>query len=138
MQNLFFSHIEEKVQLMSLFAIRQQKLLNIILLPTTRSNTNFGQFRIQKIPSLLQMHSKKCLIFMLLMDITGLPQQQVIGLGTVLDTTRLRSLLADRLQVPPTQVSTLILGEHGDSMVPIWSAAQIAGLPLEKFTRDSS
>lgn len=63
----------------------------------------------------------------------GLPPQQVIGLGTVLDTTRLRSLLADRLQVPPTQVSTLILGEHGDSMVPIWSAAQIAGLPLEKF-----
>jgi L-lactate dehydrogenase len=51
----------------------------------------------------------------------------------VLDTTRLRSLMAERLQVPPTQVSTLILGEHGDSMVPIWSAAQIAGLPLEKW-----
>ncbi|WP_417393582.1 malate dehydrogenase [Gimesia sp.] len=63
----------------------------------------------------------------------GLPPQQVIGLGTVLDTTRLRSMLAARLDVPPTQVSTLILGEHGDSMVPIWSAAQIGGLPLEKF-----
>jgi len=63
----------------------------------------------------------------------GLPPAQVIGLGTVLDTTRLRSLLADRLQVPPTQVSTLILGEHGDSMVPIWSAAQVAGLPLDKW-----
>jgi L-lactate dehydrogenase len=68
----------------------------------------------------------------------GLPPAQVIGLGTVLDTTRLRSLLADRLQVPPTQVSTLILGEHGDSMVPIWSAAQIAGLPLEKWPGYSS
>ncbi len=63
----------------------------------------------------------------------GLPPQQVIGLGTVLDTTRLRSILAARLDVPPTQVSTLILGEHGDSMVPIWSAAQIGGLPLEKW-----
>jgi L-lactate dehydrogenase len=63
----------------------------------------------------------------------GLPPAQVIGLGTVLDTARLRSLMADRLQVPPSQVSTLILGEHGDSMVPIWSAAQIAGLPLEKW-----
>ena len=51
---------------------------------------------------------------------------QVIGLGTVLDTTRLRSILAMRLGVPPTQVSALLLGEHGDSMVPIWSAAQIA------------
>lgn len=63
----------------------------------------------------------------------GLPPNQVIGLGTVLDTARLRGMLANRLDVPPTQVSTLILGEHGDSMVPIWSAAQIAGLPLDKF-----
>ncbi|HAV31136.1 MAG TPA: lactate dehydrogenase, partial [Planctomycetaceae bacterium] len=51
----------------------------------------------------------------------GLPASQVIGLGTVLDTTRLRSMLAQRLNVPPTQVSVTIFGEHGDSMVPIWS-----------------
>ena len=63
----------------------------------------------------------------------GLPPSQVIGLGTVLDTTRLRSMLAQRLDVPPTQVQVTIFGEHGDSMVPIWSNAQIAGLPLEKF-----
>jgi L-lactate dehydrogenase len=63
----------------------------------------------------------------------SLPASQVLGLGTVLDTIRLRSLLADRLNAPPTQVSTLILGEHGDSMVPIWSAAQVAGLPLDKW-----
>ena len=63
----------------------------------------------------------------------GLPDNQVIGLGTVLDTTRLRSMLAARLQVPATQVSAVILGEHGDSMVPIWSAAQVGGLPLEKW-----
>ena len=64
----------------------------------------------------------------------GLPPSQVIGLGTVLDTTRLRSMLALRLNMPPTQVEALILGEHGDSMVPVWSAAQVAGLPLEKYT----
>ncbi len=63
----------------------------------------------------------------------GLPASQVIGLGTVLDTTRLRSLLAQRLDVPATQVEVTIYGEHGDSMVPIWSAAQIAGMPLEKY-----
>lgn len=63
----------------------------------------------------------------------SLPPAQVIGLGTVLDTTRLRGMLASALDVPPTQVSALILGEHGDSMVPIWSAAQIGGLPLEKW-----
>jgi L-lactate dehydrogenase len=62
-----------------------------------------------------------------------LPPAQVIGLGTQLDTIRFRSLIADQLNLPPTQVSALILGEHGDSMVPIWSSATVAGLPLDKF-----
>src|SRR5438132_3898959 len=53
---------------------------------------------------------------------SGLPWQRVIGLGTQLDTTRFRSYLARRLDVPATQVNALILGEHGDSMVPIWSS----------------
>src|SRR5437016_4322900 len=63
----------------------------------------------------------------------GLPWQRVIGLGTQLDTARFRSYLAKRLQVPATQVQALILGEHGDSMVPIWSSATVAGLPLEQW-----
>lgn len=63
----------------------------------------------------------------------GLPAQRVIGLGTMLDTSRLQGMLARELNVAPTQVSALILGEHGDSMVPIWSAAQIAGLPLDRW-----
>lgn len=63
----------------------------------------------------------------------GLPSRQVVGLGTQLDTARFCSLIARELKAPATQVSALILGEHGDSMVPIWSSATIAGLPLEKF-----
>ena len=63
----------------------------------------------------------------------GLPSTQVISLGTQLDSSRFRGLIAESLKLPPTQVSATILGEHGDSMVPIWSAAQAAGLPLEKF-----
>jgi L-lactate dehydrogenase len=62
-----------------------------------------------------------------------LPPSQVIGLGTQLDTLRFRSLIADKLHAPPKQVSALILGEHGDSMVPIWSSATVAGLPLERY-----
>jgi len=62
-----------------------------------------------------------------------LPPSQVIGLGTQLDTIRFRSLIARQLDVAPTQVKALILGEHGDSMVPIWSNASVNGLPLEKF-----
>jgi L-lactate dehydrogenase len=60
----------------------------------------------------------------------GLPWQQVIGLGTMLDTTRFCSFIADELKLAPTQVRALILGEHGDSMVPVWSAATVNGLPL--------
>jgi L-lactate dehydrogenase len=66
-------------------------------------------------------------------DRLDLPKAQVLGLGTQLDTIRFRSLIAQQLKAPPTQVHALILGEHGDSMVPIWSSAAIAGLPLEKY-----
>jgi L-lactate dehydrogenase len=62
-----------------------------------------------------------------------LPSSRVIGLGTQLDTIRFRSLIAQQMRLPPTQVQALILGEHGDSMVPIWSSATVDGLPLEKF-----
>jgi len=61
------------------------------------------------------------------------PAERVIGLGTLLDTTRFRSLLAEHFQVNPRDVNAVILGEHGDSMVPIWSTANIGGAPLSSF-----
>ena len=60
----------------------------------------------------------------------GLAWPQVYGLGTMLDTARFSSLIADELKLAPSQVKALILGEHGDSMVPIWSSASVNGLPL--------
>jgi L-lactate dehydrogenase len=68
----------------------------------------------------------------------GLPWNQVLGLGTMLDTARFRSLIADTLHLAPTQVKALILGEHGDTMVPVWSSATAAGLPLDKLPGVSS
>ncbi len=64
---------------------------------------------------------------------TGLPASQVIGLGTVLDTSRFCSLISASLKLPATQVRAMILGEHGDTMVPIWSSASVDGFPLTKF-----
>jgi L-lactate dehydrogenase len=66
-------------------------------------------------------------------DRLNLLESQVIGLGTQLDTIRFRSLIAQYLKVAPSQMNALILGEHGDSMVPIWSSATVANLPLEKY-----
>jgi L-lactate dehydrogenase len=60
----------------------------------------------------------------------GLAWPQVYGLGTMLDTSRFSSFIAAELKLAPTQVKALILGEHGDSMVPIWSSASVNGLPL--------
>jgi len=57
---------------------------------------------------------------------------RTIGLGTQLDTARFRSLIALETGLPPSQIKALILGEHGDSMVPIWSSATVAGVPLIK------
>lgn len=59
-----------------------------------------------------------------------LPAKQIVGLGTVLDTCRFRSLLADHFGVGALDVKALVLGEHGDSMVPIWSSATINGVAL--------
>ncbi len=64
---------------------------------------------------------------------SGLPWQRVLGLGTQLDTARFRGYLARKLKVPATQVNAMILGEHGDSMVPVWSSATVTGLPLEQW-----
>ena len=58
---------------------------------------------------------------------------KVIGLGTQLDTARFRSLIALETGLPPSQIKALILGEHGDSMVPVWSSATAAGISLLKF-----
>lgn len=62
-----------------------------------------------------------------------LPESQVLGLGTVLDTCRFRSLLADHFGVGAKDVHALILGEHGDSMVPIWSSATVNGVSIKSL-----
>lgn len=69
---------------------------------------------------------------------TDLPSSQVIGLGTLLDTSRFCSLIADTIKAAPTQINALILGEHGDSMVPIWSSATCSGLSLKNHPDLSS
>lgn len=64
---------------------------------------------------------------------SGLPASRVISTGTVIDTARLRVMLAERLRIEPRAVDAFIVGEHGDSEIAVWSAARIAGLPLAKF-----
>jgi L-lactate dehydrogenase len=64
---------------------------------------------------------------------SGFPSNKVFGLGTVLDTNRFRAMLGERLGISPDQVMAYMLGEHGDSMVPVTSNATVAGIPLSKL-----
>jgi L-lactate dehydrogenase len=65
--------------------------------------------------------------------ISGLPQSQVFGTGTVLDSSRLRELVARHCGVAVQNVHAYVVGEHGDSEVPLWSSATIGGVPLSQW-----
>jgi len=67
--------------------------------------------------------------------VSGFPSGRVIGSGTVLDTARLRYLLGEHFGVDARNVHAYIIGEHGDSEVPVWSLANVAGMQLDDFCR---
>jgi L-lactate dehydrogenase len=69
------------------------------------------------------------------LKLSGLPTSSVIGSGTVLDTARFRYLLAEKFQLDPRSLHAYIIGEHGDSEVPVWSKVNISGMQL--FNEDS-
>ena len=64
------------------------------------------------------------------LKITGLPHKQLFGSGTVLDSSRLRYLIAEHTGVAVQNVHAYMAGEHGDTEIPLWSSATIGGVPL--------
>ncbi|XP_014209671.1 L-lactate dehydrogenase-like [Copidosoma floridanum] len=62
--------------------------------------------------------------------LSGLPRNRVIGSGTNLDSARFRFLLSQRLNVAPTSCHGWIIGEHGDTSVPVWSGVNVGGVRL--------
>ena len=67
------------------------------------------------------------------LKISGYPKERVFGSGTVLDTARLKYLLGKHLDVDSRSVHATIIGEHGDSELPVWSAANVSGIELNHF-----
>lgn len=68
--------------------------------------------------------------------ISGLPKHRVIGSGTNLDSGRFRYLLSQKLNIAPTSCHAYIIGEHGDSSVPVWSSVNIAGVRLRDLNKN--
>jgi len=67
------------------------------------------------------------------LKISGFPPNRVIGSGTVLDTARLKYMLSEYYKVDPGNIHAYIIGEHGDTELPVWSNATIGGMNIEKY-----
>ncbi|PPK65156.1 universal stress protein [Actinokineospora auranticolor] len=70
------------------------------------------------------------------LEVSGLPAHRVLGSGTVLDSSRLRALIAARAGVGVAGVCAYIVGEHGDTAVPLWSQAFIGSVPVLDWVVD--
>lgn len=66
---------------------------------------------------------------------SGFGRERVIGSGTVLDTARLKYLIADAIEVDSKNIHAFMIGEHGDSEFPVWSGANVFGIDLDHFAR---
>lgn len=103
-----------------------------------------GNFEMMKqiVPNITK-HNKECILIVVTnpldvmtyatLKLSGFPRSRVIGSGTSLDTARLRFLLAEHLQIDPRNIHAYIIGEHGDSEVPVWSLANVAGIKLRDY-----
>lgn len=69
---------------------------------------------------------------------SGLPKERVIGSGTILDTARFRFLLGEYFDVDTRNVHAYIIGEHGDTELPVWSHADIAGTSIAEWTKNKT
>ena len=67
------------------------------------------------------------------LKLSGLPENRVLGSGTVLDTARLKYALGEHLGVDSRSVHSFIIGEHGDSGIAAWSSTNVSGIPLNDF-----
>jgi L-lactate dehydrogenase len=102
---------------------------------------NAAIFR-QIVPEILRYNAEGILLVVtnpvdvlthLTIKLSGYPAGKVLGSGTVLDSARFRYLLAEHCGVDPRNVHAYIIGEHGDSEVPVWSLSNIAGTRLTDY-----
>ena len=99
------------------------------IIPRVMANTDPKRVKIIVVTNPLDV------MVMLARDLSGLPANRVIGTGTMLDSARLRTILARTLDVSPMSINAYVLGEHGDSSVINWESISIGAIPLKDFCR---
>ena len=88
-------------------------------------------------PLIIVVSNPADILTMEVQKVSGLPSHRVIGSGTSLDTARFRCNISEPLNADVEDIQAYILGEHGDSQVPVWSSATIAGLPLDEYLKQT-
>ncbi|MDF2501962.1 MAG: L-lactate dehydrogenase [Anaerosporomusa subterranea] len=93
-------------------------------------------------------YSPNCILFMvtnpldimtdLALKVSGFPPSRVIGMGTVLDTARYRSYIAEEFGFDSRDIDAYVIGEHGETMVPLKSNITVKGIPLSLITEDAA
>ena len=68
--------------------------------------------------------------------VTGFPKHRVVGMAGVLDSSRYRTFVAEELKVSVESVAAIVLGGHGDDMVPVRSACTVGGIPVTKLIKE--
>jgi len=86
-----------------------------------------------KDPILLVVSNPMDILTYLTLKISNFPSNKVIGSGTVLDSSRFRYLISEHCHVDPRNVHAYIIGEHGDTELPVWSHTNIAGMLLTEY-----
>ncbi|MCO6531056.1 MULTISPECIES: L-lactate dehydrogenase [Lactobacillus] len=71
-------------------------------------------------------------------QLTGLPKERVIGTGTLLDTARMKKVVAHKFDVDPRSVSGFALGEHGNSQFTAWSTVKVLEKPISELAKSAS
>lgn len=71
-------------------------------------------------------------------QLTGLPKEQVLGTGTLLDTARMKKVVAKKFNVDPRSISGFALGEHGDSQFTAWSTVKVLEQPITELAKSAS
>ena len=110
----------------------------------SRLELAMNNFEIMKqVVAKITEYNKKCILLIVTnpldamtyaaLKLSDFPATKVIGSGTVLDTARLRYSLGEYLKVDARNVHAYIIGEHGDSEVPVWSLASVAGIRLKDY-----
>jgi len=111
---------ESRLELLS----RNTKIFNSIIQEITAYNNDAILIVVTNPVDLLTYYTLKA---------SGFPHNRVIGSGTVLDTARLKQMVGRQLSVDSRNVHTFIIGEHGDSELPVWSSANVSGIDLRDF-----